>query len=645
MNRGRLLFHPCNVEYDFQLRLGPRRPVPRRRRSSAPPAWSGGEATPARASRRPAERRQERRLRRAHRDLRHRQQLPGHDGRGHARARSLRRAGLGGRRHPGHAQPRADERGRGGDARHPRVRRRIDALVQVGDAKNLVRTLLLTLQIAELGIPFCLDLNMLDEARARGLSIDLEALARELPRRHGERVDRHRGRGARRRSRVPRRPPRRRATAPARASALACAPRFPDDIEAAIADVAAHLDDALPVARRAIATMLLAGERGVGGTLLGRGRRERRGRARREGARASASRGRTGVPVFALLSRLRLVRAQAIVRAVAAARRAPRTRGATRGSVGWPRVDRRRGGGVARRRARLRRRDRADRRAVRGRSARDVRLLRRRRRACSRARSSRLEPLRRSASSRVGDGVSARSSCGATRGVAPARGSSSPRSPRAGRRTGWRPSSSGLALHAALVAARAPRGRRRGSSLCVLATRAGDRRDAALSQAIGRVATRPGLGPAHPRVRPPARLQDRRRLRRGDRRRLRREAHLRRRARADDARRAGLRPRPSTQSDFAAPGTEAPRRLAGRPGDALRIVAQSKARTASYVARPRRAHRRLPELAADASTDGGGAVVVEATGDALRGAQARVWSGSLNRWAYGLLRVDRRAAC
>src|SRR5262249_12050371 len=56
-----------------------------------------------------------------------------------------------------------------------------DALVQVGDAKNLVRTLLLALQIAELGVHFCLDLNMLDEARARGLSIDLAALAAELP--------------------------------------------------------------------------------------------------------------------------------------------------------------------------------------------------------------------------------------------------------------------------------------------------------------------------------------------------------------------------------------------------------------------------------------------------------------------------------
>src|SRR5207237_3173520 len=47
-----------------------------------------------------------------------------------------------------------------------------DAIIQVGDAKNLSRTLLLAFQIAELGIPFCLDLNMLDEARARGLSID-----------------------------------------------------------------------------------------------------------------------------------------------------------------------------------------------------------------------------------------------------------------------------------------------------------------------------------------------------------------------------------------------------------------------------------------------------------------------------------------
>ena len=61
------------------------------------------------------------------------------------------------------------------------VSERHDALIQVGDAKSLSRTLLLALQLAELGVPFCLDLNMLDEARARGLTIDLDALERELP--------------------------------------------------------------------------------------------------------------------------------------------------------------------------------------------------------------------------------------------------------------------------------------------------------------------------------------------------------------------------------------------------------------------------------------------------------------------------------
>src|SRR6185312_15321971 len=55
-----------------------------------------------------------------------------------------------------------------------------DVIVQVGDAKNLTRTLLLTLQIAELGVPFLLDLNMIDEARGRGITIDLDGLGVEL---------------------------------------------------------------------------------------------------------------------------------------------------------------------------------------------------------------------------------------------------------------------------------------------------------------------------------------------------------------------------------------------------------------------------------------------------------------------------------
>ena len=43
------------------------------------------------------------------------------------------------------------------------------AIVQVGDAKNACRTLLLTIQLAEMGVPLILALNMLDEASALGL--------------------------------------------------------------------------------------------------------------------------------------------------------------------------------------------------------------------------------------------------------------------------------------------------------------------------------------------------------------------------------------------------------------------------------------------------------------------------------------------
>lgn len=53
-------------------------------------------------------------------------------------------------------------------------------VVQVADAKNLRRALLLTVQLAEAEVPFVLALNMLDEARSRGIAIDLEAIAAEL---------------------------------------------------------------------------------------------------------------------------------------------------------------------------------------------------------------------------------------------------------------------------------------------------------------------------------------------------------------------------------------------------------------------------------------------------------------------------------
>jgi ferrous iron transport protein B len=52
--------------------------------------------------------------------------------------------------------------------------------LQVCDAKNLRRGLLLTAQLAEAGVKFLLALNMADEARSRGFTIDHERLARTL---------------------------------------------------------------------------------------------------------------------------------------------------------------------------------------------------------------------------------------------------------------------------------------------------------------------------------------------------------------------------------------------------------------------------------------------------------------------------------
>ena len=53
-------------------------------------------------------------------------------------------------------------------------------LIQVGDAKNLRRTLNLTALLTELGVPMVMALNMTDEARARGVSVDAAALAEAL---------------------------------------------------------------------------------------------------------------------------------------------------------------------------------------------------------------------------------------------------------------------------------------------------------------------------------------------------------------------------------------------------------------------------------------------------------------------------------
>jgi len=56
----------------------------------------------------------------------------------------------------------------------------VDGVVQVADAKNLSRALVISSQLAEAGLPFVLVLNMMDEAADRGLSIDAEQLSAEL---------------------------------------------------------------------------------------------------------------------------------------------------------------------------------------------------------------------------------------------------------------------------------------------------------------------------------------------------------------------------------------------------------------------------------------------------------------------------------
>ncbi len=55
-----------------------------------------------------------------------------------------------------------------------------ELVVQVADARNLRRALMLTSQLADVGLPMILVLNMVDEAHARGISVDAEGLSEHL---------------------------------------------------------------------------------------------------------------------------------------------------------------------------------------------------------------------------------------------------------------------------------------------------------------------------------------------------------------------------------------------------------------------------------------------------------------------------------
>jgi ferrous iron transport protein B len=117
----------------------------------------------------------------------------------------------------------------------------------VADAKNLERALVLVLELAELGVPLVLALNMADEAEERGLAVDAEFLSGSL----GVPVVptvavRRAGLGALR-------------EALAAARAPHALTRYAADVEAAISDLRPHLP-AGGLSPRGLALMVLCGD-------------------------------------------------------------------------------------------------------------------------------------------------------------------------------------------------------------------------------------------------------------------------------------------------------------------------------------------------------------------------------------------------
>lgn len=131
-------------------------------------------------------------------------------------------------------------------------------VVQVGDTKNLRRTLYLTVQLAELKRRQILVLNLQDEARDLGVRVESAELARLLqipviP------TTATRGTGL---EAIGRRL--------AEAGVAACEVAYPASVERAAAEVAALLPEELGEQRFGVALMLLAGDRSLASWLHGR---------------------------------------------------------------------------------------------------------------------------------------------------------------------------------------------------------------------------------------------------------------------------------------------------------------------------------------------------------------------------------------
>jgi ferrous iron transport protein B len=124
---------------------------------------------------------------------------------------------------------------------------RPENVILVADSKNLKRALMLLLQLAEMGLPCILTLNMEDEAAARGIEIDYRKLEETL----GIRV-------------VGTVAPQRKGISSLRTNLLApMSPKVGTDYGELIENYAARISDLLPeasISKRSIALMLLSGD-------------------------------------------------------------------------------------------------------------------------------------------------------------------------------------------------------------------------------------------------------------------------------------------------------------------------------------------------------------------------------------------------
>jgi ferrous iron transport protein B len=170
------------------------------------------------------------------------------------------------------------------------------AVAQIGDARNLVRTLMLSLQLAEAELPFLLVLNMQDEARADGVRVRCDALSRQLgvpvmptAAVHREGTDEVAGSlGKGRRS--------------------TCRFRYSDAVERGVAEATPLLPDSR-MSRRCLALMALCGDASRGGWLTRRLPEQARRALARIRSRVEAE---IGEPLIFHLNRRRLELAEAM---------------------------------------------------------------------------------------------------------------------------------------------------------------------------------------------------------------------------------------------------------------------------------------------------------------------------------------------